>query len=106
MQAELAALKDEFAGFRLETNDKLGKLETEVRVVKHDFVNLKDMINGVGSRVEKVEEKIGAKLDIIFEKVAGLNVQQQRGAGFVAGVIAAASVAAGLLLFLAKLLFR
>ena len=105
IRQELASLKDEVHSLKVDLNDKIGKLDTEVRIVQHDYVQLKDMINGVGARVEKVEERISGKIDALAEKLAGVNMQQARGIGFFAGVSAVITIAGGLLLALGKILF-
>jgi septal ring factor EnvC (AmiA/AmiB activator) len=101
VQQELSGLRTEIAGLKSD----IAKLETETRVTKHDVQNLREMFAGLGHRIEKLDEKLGGKIDALSEKIGSVNLSQQRSAGFVAGVIAAASIAAGALLFLAKLLF-
>lgn len=86
-------------------SDRVGQLETEVRVVKHDLNNNTQASQGLGNKLEKIEERMGAKIDQLSEKVSALNVKQERGAGFFAGMAAVVTFCGGALIGIAKLIW-
>lgn len=100
-----ADFHQEMTSLRAELKGDYAKLEAEVRVTKHDVKNLHDMFSGLGVRIDKLDEKIAGKIDALAEKLTGVNVQQARGLGFFAGVSAVITIAGGIILTLAKLLF-
>jgi hypothetical protein len=102
----LAALQTEVTNLKLDLTEKIGKLETEVRVVKHDYDNLKGVINGLSTKFEKMEEKIGSKMDGLLDKITGLDVSQAKGFGFFAGVGAVFTVSVTVILAIVKVLFK
>lgn len=109
---EFAELKAEVAGLRANLATEVASLKTDIaemrtetRVTKHDVGNLREMFAGLGQRIEKVEDKLVGKIDALALQITGLNLKQERGLGFVAGVTAAVTVAGGALLALAKILF-
>lgn len=101
MQNVIAELKAEVTA----TRQEVGKLDTEIRVTKHDVDNVKQMLSGFGTRLEKCEERLAQKIEALGERFAALNVRQERGVGYVTGIMAAATAAGAILIFLVKLLF-
>lgn len=86
-------------------NDRLSSMETEVRVVKHDVANMQMNSQGLLTRLDKVEERVGAKIDALVAGVAAITVKQERGAGFFAGMAAVVTFSGGALLALADYFF-
>ncbi len=66
--------------------ERLGQVETELRVVKHDMANVMMQSQSFDRKLEKFEDRIGGKIDGLAEKIAALNVKQERGFGFFAGI--------------------
>lgn len=85
--------------------DKLGGLETETRISKHDIKNVQQSLVGYSIRFDKFEERITTSLNKLSEQITAQNAKQERGAGFFAGVGAVIVVAGGVFMFLGKLLF-
>lgn len=101
MHQELAALKAEVSGLKVDIAD----VKAETRVTKHDVANLSTQFNAIGHRLEKLEDKLGAKIDALAERLTGVNLQQARGIGFFAGMGAVATVAVSFIAVIIKLLF-
>lgn len=101
MQQEMAELKSDVAGLKVD----IARVEAETRVTKHDVANLKEMFSGLGVRIDRLDEKLVNKLEILSDRLTGLNLKQERGLGFFAGVSAVITIAGGFLLAVAKLLF-
>jgi len=80
------------------TRTDIADVKAEVRIVKHDQASTQMIVGGFSARLDKFEERIGNKLDAITG-------QQHRGAGFIAGIMAAGTVCVGFLAFLFNLLF-
>lgn len=117
LKAEFASLKDKVTSLESEMTRQYSNLEAEVRITKHDVINLTQMLNGFSARMEKMEERLAQKIDGIsadFTKevrtlaagIAAVNVKQERGTAYVAGVMCAAGVVGGMLMLLAKFLFQ
>lgn len=110
---------------------EVGKAHELIRVVKHDLNNDRQAAIGLernlermekkqdkfDERFEKLEEKLGGKIeenhkvindkmDALKDSLAAVNLKQEKSAGFYAGVIAAATLAVSIVLFLVKLLFE
>ena len=83
----------------------VANLRAEVRVTKHDVANVAAAQSGLGSRLDRMEERIGNKIEGLAEKIGVVNTQQARGLGFFAGMAFVVTAAGGLLLALGKLLF-
>ncbi len=95
---------------------RMADMEADVRVVKHDVKNMQQSNQGLATKLDRLENRVGEKIDAVkdgmanrfetlTEKVAAINVQQARGAGFFAGIAAVITVCSGLVLGIAKLLF-
>ncbi|WP_313326214.1 hypothetical protein [Sphingobium yanoikuyae] len=110
---------------------EVAKAHELIRVVKHDLNNdrqaqvnferhlerMEKKQDKFDERIEKLEEKLAGKIEenhkVISDKVdalkdslAAVNLKQEKSAGFYAGVIAAATLAVSIILFLVKLLFE
>lgn len=101
VQAQLQELRTDVANVKV----GLAEVRAEVRVTKHDVANTQQMLVGLDTRLEKTQSAIGEKLDILTEKIAGLNLKHEKGVGFYAGVGATATICGGFILFLIKQLF-
>lgn len=98
---ELAALTADVASLKVDVAD----LRAETRVTKHDVANLSGKIDAAGARLEKMDDRLGAKMDVLTERLTGINLKQERGLGFFAGMAAVFTVAGGFILALGKMLF-
>ncbi len=78
--------------------EKVGELDATVRVVKHDVANLHQGQSALVTKLDKIEDRLGAKID-------NLKTKQDRNAGFWAGVAIVLTLPPALLLGLAKILF-
>lgn len=110
---------------------EIAKVHELVRVVKHDRNNdaqaqinfernlerMEKKQDKFDERIEKLEEKLGGKIeenhkvlnekmDALKDSLTAVNLKQEKSAGFYAGVIAAATLAVSIILFLVKLLFE
>ena len=96
--------------------DRVGTVETELRVVKHDLKNMEATSQGLGSKLERVEERMsteikaltktmGDKFDVLGEKIVGLNIKQERGLGFFAGIGFVFASCGAVLIAFTKLVF-
>lgn len=65
----------------------IGALETDVRTLKHDVINVSTKIDGLSNQISQITN------------------QQSRGLGFFAGAAMIITVFGGLLIAMAKLLF-
>lgn len=101
VEQQMAELKAEFANLKT----KFAECEADVRVTKHEVKNMHQMMSGLGTRLDKVEDRVLAKIDSLADKLTGVGMQQARGLGFFAGVAAVITGAGSLLLALGKLLF-
>ncbi len=88
-----------------EMRNKVGELDGTVRVVKHSVANMQMAQQGIAARFDKLEERIGDKIDTLSDKVSAINTQQARGVGFFAGIAAVIMASGAVLVFLGKLLF-
>lgn len=84
---------------------KVAELDADVRVTKHAVANMQMQSNSLATKLDKIEERMGQKLDGLSDKVAALNVKQERGLGFFAGIAFVIVSCGGTLLALAKFLF-
>lgn len=73
--------------YQVETSRSIGALEADMRTVKHDVAQISGKIDGLGHQIAKV------------------NSQQERGLGFIAGVVFILTISGGLLLAAARMLF-
>ncbi|MEO7465776.1 MAG: hypothetical protein ABIV36_02055 [Sphingobium limneticum] len=121
------AVPDPVHDLRLE----IAKVHELVRVVKHDrnndaqaqinfernLVRMEKKQDKFDERLEKLEEKLGGKIeenhkvlndkmDALKDSLTAVNLKQEKSAGFYAGVIAAATLAVSIILFLVKALFE
>lgn len=110
---------------------EIGKAHELIRVVKHDLNNDRQAAIGLernlermekkqdkaDDRLDKLEEKLSGKIeenhkvlndkiDAIKDSLTAVNLRQEKSAGFYAGVIAAATLAVSIILFLVKALFE
>lgn len=84
---------------------EVGDLKGTVRVVKHDVANMQQAQVGFGTKLEKVEDRLGAKIDSLSTQITAVNVKHERGFGFFAGMGFVIVSCGGLLLAVGKLLF-
>lgn len=109
---------------------EVAKVHELIRVVKHDRANdaqaqlgferslerMEKKQDKFDERFEKLEEKLGGKIeenhkvindkiDALKDSLAAVNLKQERGVGFFAGVAAVFTVAITIILFLVKLIF-
>lgn len=101
MHQELSELKNEVAGLKVDIAD----VRAEIRVTKHDVAGLATQQIAIGQRLDKLEERIVGKIEGLTDKLTGLNLRQERGVGFFAGVSAVVTFSGGFLLLAVKLLF-
>lgn len=94
-------IQRELAGIRSE----ISRLDGDVRVAKHDVANMRQAQQGINIRLDKMEERLGNKIEGLSDKLGNLNTQQARGLGFFAGIAFMITSAGALLLALGKLLF-
>lgn len=101
VQQELAEIKAEVANLKVD----ITRVEAEVRVTKHDVASLRQDQVAIVNRIDKLEERIVGKIELLTEKLTGVNLKQERGLGFFAGVSAVITIAGGFLLAIGKILF-
>lgn len=89
----------------LSLSREIGELTEGVRTARHATNNLSQQMIALHGRIDKHEEKVGGKIDVLVEKLSGITTTQARGLGFFAGVTAVIGVVGGFLLFMAKLIF-
>ena len=77
---------------------KVEEVRGDVRVTKHEGANTQQLVIGLTDRIDRFQTQMFAKLDTVKS-------QQDRSAGFYAGVAAVFTLCAGVILFLVKLLF-
>lgn len=66
--------------------DRVGQVETEVRVLKHDFNNMAMTWQGLDRKLEKIEDRMAARFDELAKAISTLDIKQERGFGFFAGI--------------------
>lgn len=86
-------------------NERVADLEADVRVTKHNVNNMQATFQALASKLERIEERVGMKLDVLTEKVAELKIEQGRSAGFYAGVAAVITACISVVAILTKFLF-
>ena len=101
LMREVHELRTELASVKADVAD----LKAEVRLAKHASANVGQQQVALNIRLDKFEDKIGGKIDVLTEKVSAINTQQARGLGFFAGIGFMIAGVGGLLLALGKLLF-
>lgn len=112
MQQQIARLEGEMSGIKKD----VAEVMAETRVTKHAVANMQLTQTAFTMRLDKVEEKILTKIDTLASEfgkdckelgsqIAAVNIKHERGAGFFAGMAGLATVAGGVLLFIAKMLF-
>lgn len=106
-----AELQTQFHELRREVGERMSKFEselaninTEVRVTKHDVNNMQQMVVGLDRRLEKMQESLTLDIKAIGIQISAVNMKQEKGAGFYAGVIAAATMAISVISLLVKFL--
>jgi len=124
---EVSKVRDKVADLELSTTRKMGEIETTVRVVKHDQANMKMMIEGVNTRIDRFENHFKADMKDMRESVSAdlkavvvqleastkaltkdittVNTKQEKSLSFFAGVVAVFTVGGGLLMAIGKVLF-
>ena len=98
-------LPEEFARELNDLRSKVADVDADVRVTKHAVANMQQAQGAIGHKIEKMEEKLGVKIDMLTEKISVINATQSRGLGFFAGVAFIITTAGGLLIAVAKLLW-
>ena len=94
--------------FSRELNDlraKVADVDADVRVTKHAVANLQMSQASLGGKIDKMEEKLAAKIDNLTAQINVINTTQARGLGFFAGVSFIVVSAGGVLIAIAKFLF-
>jgi len=109
---------------------EIAKVHELIRVVKHDRNNdaqsqlafernlerMEKKQDKFDERLEKLEEKLGGKIeenhkvlndkmDALKDSLNAVNLKQEKGVGFFAGVAAVFTVAVTIILFLVKIIF-
>lgn len=101
VQAQINGLRGELGDVKLQVS----KVEAEVRVTKHDVANMQMGLTGFAARFDKFQDSISTKLDGMSDRLAALNVKQEKGVSFFAGMAAVISITAGFIIMLVKMLF-
>lgn len=96
---------DDLRGQLTDLSKEVGDLKGSVRVVKHDVANMQMAQIGFGTKLEKVEDRLGSKIDNLSTQLGAVNLKQERGFGFFAGMGFVIVSCGGLLLAVGKLLF-
>lgn len=115
LEKDVATLRQEVSSLRADLTSQISKLETGIRVAKHDVTNLDAKFAGlaktfekfeekVDKRFDKFEERLGLKLDLFGEKLGTINTQQARGLGYFAGIASVITVAGTAMLTFAKVI--
>lgn len=94
--------------FSRELNDlraKVGDMDADVRVTKHAVANLQMTQTSLGSKIDKMEEKLGGKIDNLTAQINVINTTQARGLGFFSGVSFIIVSAGAVLIAIAKFVF-
>jgi chromosome segregation ATPase len=108
--------------------DEVGELKTTTRVTKHDVANLqqtmgffntrldkiqdqiarevKETRDGLSSEIRLVADRVAADTKLLSAEIAGITNTQSKSAGFYAGMIAAGSIALGIIGSLLMLLYN
>lgn len=95
---------------------KVADLDADVRVTKHNVANMQMNTEGLARKLEKLEDRMGTKFEdltktvhdkfeAVIKEIGAVNMKQERGAGFYAGMAAVIGVMVSLLAVLAKFLF-
>lgn len=127
LQDEVRGLRDKMADMQLSNAQEIGEVKAAIRVTKHETSNLQQMIGGMSNRLDRMETQVNASIkdlgDSMSKEVAGLSktmtdeikgltleigkvtVQQNRGAGFFAGIGASIAIVVTFVMFMGKLLF-
>jgi hypothetical protein len=94
--------------FSRELNDlraKVADVDADVRVTKHAVANLQMSQTSLGSKIDKMEEKLGGKIDNLTAQINVINTTQARGLGFFAGSAFIITACGGVLIAVAKFIF-
>lgn len=98
-------LPEEFSRELNDLRSKVADVDADVRVTKHAVANMQQAQGAIGLKIEKMEEKLGDKIDTLTDKINVINTTQARGLGFFAGVSFIIVTAGGVLIAIAKFLF-
>lgn len=101
VQTQLNDLRNDVGNVKLQ----ISKMEAEVRVTKHDVANIQMGLTGFSARFDKFQDTMGSKMDALAEKMSALNIKQEKGVSFFAGMAAVISVSAGFIIMLVKMVF-
>lgn len=124
---EVSRVRDKVADLELSTTRKMGEIETNVRLVKHDQANMKMMVEGLSVRIDRFENQLKTDMkdlrdsvsaDVkavttqmaedtrkLTQEISAVNTRQEKSLGFVSGVVAVFTVGGGLLMLIGKALF-
>lgn len=95
---------------------KVAEHEGTLRAVKHDVANIQQAQGLIAAKLDRMEDRFGGKIDEIKKDVSakvdelkaglvGVTIKQERGLGYIAGVVSVFTIGGGLLLGFIKLLF-
>lgn len=79
-------LPEEFSRELNDLRSKVADMDADVRVTKHAVANMQMAQTSFGSKLDKMEEKLGGKIDNLTAQINVINTTQARGLGFFAGV--------------------
>lgn len=124
---EVGKIRDRLMDSELSQNKEIGEIKAAVRVVKHSQSNQQQMIGIVSDRLDKMEthfstaikevkdsvtadvkvmsDKLSSELKNMAVDISKVTIQQNRGAGFFAGIGASIGIVAAFLMFMGKILF-
>lgn len=105
MGANDPMIEQKLLELELKLSDRLSKVETEVRVAKHDMANLSTAFGAHAVNMQRMEDVLTSKLEQIAKDLKTVTISHTKGLGFFAGIMAVIGVASGLVLLLLKYVF-
>jgi hypothetical protein len=105
-QAAIAALRSEMSErFSVMAKENAAN-EGTLRVIKHDVANLQAAQGGIVGRMDKLEDRLGSKIDDLKLQITTLHIKHEKGVGFYAGLAVAFTTSAGVIGTLLMLLYK
>ena len=71
-------LPEEFSRELNDLRSKVSDMDADVRVTKHAVANMQQTQGAIGAKIEKMEEKIGDKIDKLAAQISSLEVERSR----------------------------
>lgn len=105
IETSLLQLREKVNDVETTLTSKIADIDKTVAVTKHDVANLKTMLTAFNMRVDKFEDRMGKKIDDLHASLTALNIKQEKGLSFFAGISFAAIVVGGALMQLYKFMF-